>query len=438
MKHFLFLLFFSVLFLKAENNETVFDVIVAHEPVEEVVVEKDSNETLSQESPDLVVVKDESGLSDKEVREIAKKSDKAKKEKVSIKKVFEVTNEEGKVDVSKLQSWEKMSPTPNKYDWIQTKSGEWFKGSIKAMFNKDLEFDSDELGLTNFDFEDIIQIKSFHIIGVNIDAVATFSGIIRLKNNEINIIQGDNKYTFPKNQVISLAPKGIKWIDIWSAKITVSIDGKKGNKDQFDYNVKFNIKRRTEKTRLTFDYLGRFSKVNNIDTANDHRLNEKYDVYLSRKLFWTPIFSEFYKNEFQNIDKQYTVGAGIGYTLLDIKRIKLDFSGGPAILNTKYIDVKDHSEDNLLSPALELSTKLDLELNKITDIIYSYKLTYTNNESGRYMHHMILTLENEITSWLDIDFTGIWDHIKNPQEKEDKTTPERDDYQLLIGLGIEF
>ena len=51
---------------------------------------------------------------------------------------------------------------------------------------------------------------------------------------------------------------------------------------------------------------------------------------------------------------------------------------------------------------------------------------------------MILMLENDITSWIDLDISFIWDHINSPEQESDGTLPERDDYQLLIGFGVEF
>ena len=92
-----------------------------------------------------IVIEDSSGLSDDEVRNVAKESDTNKEtKKVSISEVIEAVDEKGQVDVSKLQSpWEELSPTPKKYDWVQSKSGEWFKGDIKSIYDEKLEFDSD-------------------------------------------------------------------------------------------------------------------------------------------------------------------------------------------------------------------------------------------------------------------------------------------------------
>jgi len=387
-----------------------------------------------------VVIEDKSGLSDDEIRDVAKETDTYKNtKKVSIKKVIDAIDEKGKIDISKIQSsWEDMSPTPKKYDWVQTKSGEWFKGEIKSLYDDKLEFDSDEIGLYVFDFEDVIRIKSYQIISVNIENLASFPGVLRLKSNKITIVQGDKKYEFDKKEIVSFAPDGENNRDFWSGKITFSFDMRSGNTSQYDYSAKANLKRRTSDSRLYLDYLGRISGKENIETANDHRINEKYDVYLSRKFFWTPLFTEFYTDIYKNIKVQYTAGLGIGYTVIDTSKLEISFSGGPAVVYTEYESVEEGENSEQFSPALEVSTKIEYEINEITDFSFDYKLTYTDAYSGTYKHHMVATFENELLSWLDFDVTGVWDYIANPAQDINQITPKNSDYQLLFGLGVEF
>jgi putative salt-induced outer membrane protein YdiY len=392
------------------------------------------------EPEEAVKVKDTSGKSADEIREIAEKIDeKSDKKNVNLQDVFDAVDDKGKIDIEKLQKpWEHLSPQTAGYDWIQTKSGEWFKGEIIAMYDDNLEFDSDEIGLYEFDFDDITQIKTHNMLSVNIEHVATFDGLLRFKDNKMTIIQGDTKYVFPRNQVVSLGPTSEKEKNLWSVKISLSADIRSGNKDESDYAARINLKRRTDKTRLRLDYLGRISEVNDEKTADDHRINEKFDVYLTRKFFWTPVFSEYYRDTFQNINSQITIGAGLGYTLVDTKKVEWDISAGPAVIQTKYVTVEDTQDTTVRSPALEISTKLNIDLSKRTDFKWDYKMSLTDKRSGRYKHHMITTLENELTSWMDLDITFIWDHINSPEQESDGTLPKHDDYQLLIGFGVEF
>lgn len=365
-----------------------------------------------------IVIKDSSGLSDESVREIAQKK--------------EITS-------SKLQaSWEELSPSPKTDDWIQTKSNEWFKGKIKAMFDDELEFESDEIGLYSFDFDDIKQIKSHTIISTNIEDAASFSGVLRLKDNNLTIINGESSYDFERYQIVSFARAGDMERDYWSGKISASLDVRSGNKNQFDFTTQANLNRRTDSTRLRLDYLGRVTKVEKIQIANDHRFNQKYDVYLTRNFFWTPLFSEYYKNKFLNIDAQYTIGLGLGYTIIRKKRFEWDISGGPALLSTSYSEVENNTEDSSSSASLQLSTVISYDFSSQTDLKYNYQLTATDKKSGVYKHHMVFTLENELTSWLDIDLTAIWDYTKEPEKDASGVEPLKDDYQFLVGLGVSF
>ena len=430
MNKYIFLLILPI-FLLAEETESL---------KESNQTEKTTEQSKSKELEEVVKIKDTSGKSEDEIREIAEKiDDKNDKKSVSVQEVFDAVDEKGDVDIDKLQRpWENLSPQTAGFDWVQTKSGEWFKGEILAMYDDDLEFDSDEVGLYTFDFKDIVQIKTHNMLSVNIEGVATFDGLLRFKDNKMTIIQGDKQYVFPKSQIVSLGPTAEKEINLWSGKITLSADIRSGNKDEKDYAARINLKRRTDKTRLRLDYLGRISEVNGKNTADDHRVNEKFDVYLTRRFFWTPVFSEYYRDVFQNIYSQMTVGLGLGYTLIDTKKIEWDVSAGPAVIQTKYITVEYGKDTTIRSPALEISTKLDIELTKITDFKWDYKMSLTDNASGAYKHHMITTLENEITSWMDLDVTFIWDHVNSPEQEADGTMPERDDYQLLVGFGVEF
>ena len=47
--------------------------------------------------------------------------------------------------------WGPPSALPEKFDWIQLTSGEWLKGDLKVLYDKKLEFDSDELDLLELD-----------------------------------------------------------------------------------------------------------------------------------------------------------------------------------------------------------------------------------------------------------------------------------------------
>ena len=58
------------------------------------------------------------------------------------------------------EAWENAIPNAKDHDWLQTTSGEWIKGEIKGMYDKEIEFDSDEFDLLTIDWSDVKQLIS--------------------------------------------------------------------------------------------------------------------------------------------------------------------------------------------------------------------------------------------------------------------------------------
>ena len=61
-----------------------------------------------------------------------------------------------------------------------------------------------------------------------------------------------------------------------------------------------------------------------------------------------------------------------------------------------------------------------------------------NRESGTYLHHFVPAFETELTKWLDLDLSFVWDRIQDPEPNSDGTVPKKDDYYLILSLGVEF
>jgi hypothetical protein len=69
-------------------------------------------------------------------------------------------------------------------------------------------------------------------------------------------------------------------------------------------------------------------------------------------------------------------------------------------------------------------------------VLYNFQIV--NEASGSYTHHLITSLETELTGWLDFDISFVWDRIQNPTPAADGTMPNKNDLQLIFSLGIEF
>jgi len=334
-------------------------------------------------------------------------------------------------------------PAAKEFDWVQLTSGEWLKGEIKSMYNDSLVFDSNKLDLLTIDWEDVKYLKSYRPSSINVEDHEPITGNLQISGDKITITDGDNVQEFDRRELISLTPSGEREVDLWAVKFTLGFDLQNGNTNQLDYSSKFSAKRRAARSRFLLDYIGYISKTgdqNNVltETVNNNRITSSMNIYTTRYFFYTPIFTEFYRDPFQNIDQRLYVGAGLGYTIFDTSRFEWHVNGGPAFLNTKYISVQPGEEQKIKALAVVFGTDFDTEVTSSLDFIFKYNIQASKPEAGGYTHHVIATFESEITGSLDFDISMIWDRTSQPTEDENGVLPVPDDYRLTVGVTYTY
>lgn len=351
----------------------------------------------------------------------------------------DIPTEEGEEEKFKETfQWETSTPTVTDFDWIQLVSGEWLKGEVKGMYKEKLEFDSDKLDLLTLDWEDVSYVAT-HIPGrALIEGHGREIGYLEINKTEVIVTNGDSIKKFDRSQLISFITGGQEESDFWSAKFTLGLIARSGNTDQVDYNAKANIKRQTSFSRFIADYIGNISSTSKVETTNNHRVTGTTDRFITRRFFLRPLFGEYYRDKFSNIDSRVTIGTGLGYTIIDTSRTQWDIAGGPAYQATHFVSVQPGENIKETTPALVVSTNYEIELNSKLDFFYDYTTTWVNKASGGYTHHMVTTFESEITGSFDFDVSLIWDHISNPTPGDDGTVPFKDDYRLTVGITYEY
>jgi len=341
------------------------------------------------------------------------------------------TAEEGNKD------WQPPPPMPDEWDWIQLTSGEWLKGEIIAMYDENLEFDSDKLDELTLDWSDIQQIRSAGTmqIGFENDVIAT--GKLFLEGKTVRVM-GEEDQSFQRSDLLTMTAGAPKESNYWAGKITLGANIREGNTEQVEWSSKASIKRRTPKNRINFDYLGNFNRTFGEVAADNQRFSAGWDRYISKRFFWTPAYGEYYRDPFQNIASRWTLGMGLGYMLIDTSKIEWEVGGGLAYQTTQFDDVLEGESDSADTPTLVFSTVYNHEFTKSIDFIFDYRSFIVNEESGTYTHHLLTGLEFELTSLFDFDITFVWDRTQNPREASDGIFPEQDDFRLTFGLGIDF
>lgn len=340
--------------------------------------------------------------------------------------------------------WDAFEPPPDsKFDWIQLTSGEWLKGDFKVLYDYTLEFDSDELDLLEFDFEDVKRLRTRGMKTVFLEGeggprdTSILRGVLEIKDNQVVLRRGEHEVLIQRENVISIADGRQRERDHWSGMASIGINARAGNTDTTDTTVMANLKRRTAATRLNADYLANYSQAEDIETANNQRLSGYFDRFLTSHFYWQVLSGEYYRDPFTNIDAQYSVSMGAGLDLIHNSRTDWGLNLGAGYQDQTFVSV-DTGDDSSSSPFFTAGMRYDREVTKSIDYLFDYSLRVLNESNGQYTHHMLTTLSFDLVKDLDLDVSLIWDHIQKPQAAADTTVPESDDLQLIVSLAYDF
>lgn len=328
-------------------------------------------------------------------------------------------------------------PADGEFDWIQLPSGEWLGGELKVLYNESVEFESDQLDAQSIDWDDVEQMHTARTFIVRTVHQRTALGRVIIKDDQVTVVGAETQH-FVKADVLAIASGVEREIDLWSAIAAAGANIRSGNTNQTDINLRVTARRRTVLQRIAFDYTGSFSEADDEETANNHRVNMNWDRFVSDRLYWSPLFGEYYKDPFRNIKHRATLGSGLGYQLIDNPKTEWLIAAGPAYQKTWFDEVTAGEPDTESSPAFVGETQFDHDLTDDIDLHYDYRFQLTSTDNGRYNHHMEAGISIDLVGDLNLSVTYAWDRIEVPQEDEDGVRPEKDDYQLLLNIGYEF
>ncbi len=338
-------------------------------------------------------------------------------------------------------------PADSKFDWLQLTSGEWLKGDFKVMYDFTVEFDSDEMGLHTFDFDDVKQVRTRAMKSVFLEGendprdTSVLRGVLVIEGDQVTLIRSEHEVSIPREKVISIAGGKQRERDYWSGMASIGLNMRGGNTETVDATVIANLKRRTAQTRFNTDYLANYSKTKKVDTAENQRLSGYFDWFFTGRFYWQVLDLEYYRDPFSNIGGQYSVSTGVGYDLMRTSRTEWTINTGLGRQTLRFESVQPGDSPSSDSFFFTAGTKFDYELTDDIDLLYDYSMRLLNTENGEYTHHMLGTISFDVLGDLDLDFSIIWDHISKPTPLNAAgiiTTPEQDDYQLIVSLAYDF
>ncbi|MBN2506731.1 MAG: DUF481 domain-containing protein [Verrucomicrobia bacterium] len=322
-------------------------------------------------------------------------------------------------------------------DWIQLKSGEWLKGCLRYIQQRQVEFDSDEINDLSLDLKDIRQVypaKPMFTKFINRDQIY---GQVVVSNDVVEVV-GPEQLRLPREQLTGITPGGKRELDFWSGDLSIGLSLQSGNTKQITLSTSAELARRTPSTLGQLNYLGNYGQVDGVQNANNQRITGSFDTFLNRHWFLRPAYLEYYQDELANIAHQGTVAVGAGYYIFDRDALEWKVFGGPGFQYTKYKTVEPGASDTASTPAGVLQSYFKIDITRRLKFIESIGITLTREQAGLYSHHAVSTLEFEIKRHLDLDISFVWDYLQNPQTEEDGVLPRRSDFRLNVGVGVKF
>jgi hypothetical protein len=323
-------------------------------------------------------------------------------------------------------------------DWVMLKSGEWLRGDLKYIQNKEVEFDSDEMDQQTLKLKDVSQVYTAHRVFTQFEDRAPAYGKVVISNDTVNV-HSEEPFSLSRDLLIGVTPSGGRTgLRDWSGSATLGLSMQSGNQHQTTFTTAAELSRRTPATTLLLDYLGNYGVANGVQTANNNRFNGSYDVRLNRDWFLRPLQLELYHDELANIAYRVTASASAGYYIFDRTGLEWDVSAGPGYQYTQFANVETNQSDHAATPAGVFSSKFKADITDRLTFLQSWQSYFISRESGQYTHHSVSTLEFEIKRHMNLDVSLVWDYLQCPQPKADGEDPQKSDLYLNVGWGVRF
>jgi hypothetical protein len=327
---------------------------------------------------------------------------------------------------------------PESSDWIQLSSREWLRGEVLAMYDGEIEFDSSEFDVETYDWEDVREVRTYRPMEVRLTGGEVLLGRLVVIGNR-TIVFGAERREVPKGTVIAVTRSvSTRLLRRFAMELGLGLTVRQGNVDQIDGNLDARLRRRTVDDRLMVDYDANFSETEGTVTAHSQIVRGDWDHFVSERVFITPVGLEWQRDPIQNLSSRTTVGAGAGYKVVVTPRTDWEVSAGLGYQQVRYDDVEVGTGRNEDTVALGASTTFEQERTKAVDFTFDHSLYFVNDESGRYHHHLTVSVETDWTEMLALDVSVVWDRVELPRPDDQGLVPEQDDLRMVVSLQFEL
>jgi len=322
------------------------------------------------------------------------------------------------------------------HDWLRLTSGEWLKGDLNWMRDKDLEFDSDKLDLLTFSWSKVDQFHSPQVNTYVFEGKIDVTGRAVVTEDMVIIETSEGVVSVPRSELISILegdPRERNW---WSTRLSAGFSATAGNTNQGQLNLYWDLVRADPRTRSLISYDGTFGYANEEQTVNRHVGNFEVRLFISKRFFFVPSAAGFLNDRFTNLKFRATPAAGAGVHLFDTKKVEWDLGGSLGYQYMRFLStaagVENPQNDGFVGfhtyADFDFTDDVELELDWTTNLVYT--------GIGNTNHLGSAKFSVEISDIFDFETSFKFYRMENPPPRQDGTVPKKNDYQLIVGIAL--
>lgn len=324
-------------------------------------------------------------------------------------------------------------------DWVLTASDERFGGSVVRMRDGTLRFESDELGNVNIDWTDVVAYRSTDVAAYVTTNLATHVGTARMNpGGPLVIATGEGPVELRSESVESIV-MGKDELDHWKFTTDLGLNLVLGTIDQASFGSNTRLTREDALTRFELIHAASYGLTEGTEAVNHQWGTAELQVLLSGRFFASAIQVNLGYDLFQNIAFRGSAGAGVGYEILQ---------GGPewtiSLLGlyqyTAFDEVEPGraAESQGAGPGIDTRFEWDVIGEDRLHVIFTHRTRIVISRQGLESSNFrtSLGLSSELTSHLDVNVTGTWDRVLDPEPLQDGTNPQADTFTVVVGLGL--
>jgi len=153
----------------------------------------------------------------------------------------------------------------------------------------------------------------------------------------------------------------------------------RGNTDETSANVSGGFEARSKRHRFTLAGKYNYGETDGEITTRNALGRLKYDFFL-RKGLYTFAHTRFERDDFQDINLRSTMGLGLGYQILNTKRMSLFAEAGASYFNEDFMEAKDR---DYVAARESMGLNVDIVLKRIK-FFHLHEFYYSLDESKTY------------------------------------------------------